>query len=171
MEQFIRQFCKREGRVPVEFNDDAMMLLQNYAWPGNVRELQNICERAVVLTGVSGGNGKQVQGPRIIARETIEPWLAGSMGALVPRQTVGLVATVSAPHPNGFVEPKMDGMAVGAPSLVRPLAELERDAIVQALRRFNGHRQKTARALGIGVRTLGLKLKKWKELKLVAESL
>jgi DNA-binding NtrC family response regulator len=49
----------------------------------------------------------------------------------------------------------------------RVLEDIERDAIVGTLRRFNGHRQKTAQALGIGVRTLGLKLKKWKELSLV----
>ena len=34
---------------------------------------------------------------------------------------------------------------------------------------FSG--QKTARALGIGVRTLGLKIKKWKEEQLVAPTL
>ena len=44
---------------------------------------------------------------------------------------------------------------------VRPLAELEREAIVHTLEKFDGHRQKTAEALGIGIRTLGLKLKKW----------
>ena len=35
----------------------------------------------------------------------------------------------------------------------------------------DGHRQKSAKALGIGVRTLGLKLKKWKEQQLVAQTL
>jgi len=50
----------------------------------------------------------------------------------------------------------------------RTLADLEMQAILQTLERFNGHRRKTARALGIGVRTLGLKLKKWKEDGLVA---
>ncbi len=44
---------------------------------------------------------------------------------------------------------------------VRPLAELEREAIEHTLEKFDGHRQKTAEALGIGIRTLGLKLKKW----------
>ena len=42
---------------------------------------------------------------------------------------------------------------------------------MRTLERFKGHRQRTATALGIGVRTLGLKLKKWKEMKLVAETL
>jgi DNA-binding NtrC family response regulator len=43
------------------------------------------------------------------------------------------------------------------------LADLERQLIEQTLVRFNGHREKTARALGIGVRTLGIKLKRWRE--------
>jgi DNA-binding NtrC family response regulator len=53
----------------------------------------------------------------------------------------------------------------------RTLEEIERETIVQTLLRFHGHRQKTAQALGIGVRTLGLKLKRWKELRIVAETL
>jgi len=43
------------------------------------------------------------------------------------------------------------------------LADAERDLIFQTLRRFNGHREKSARALGIGLRTLGLKIKRWRE--------
>jgi len=43
------------------------------------------------------------------------------------------------------------------------LADAERDLILKTLSRFAGHREKTARALGIGLRTLGLKLKKWRE--------
>jgi transcriptional regulator with AAA-type ATPase domain len=50
---------------------------------------------------------------------------------------------------------------------IRPLCEIERETIVETLQHFHGHRQKTAKALGIGVRTLGLKLKKWKEEELV----
>jgi DNA-binding NtrC family response regulator len=53
----------------------------------------------------------------------------------------------------------------------RTLEEVEREVIIQALSRFNGHRQRTAKSLGIGVRTLGLKLKKWKDSNLVAASL
>ncbi len=53
----------------------------------------------------------------------------------------------------------------------RVLEEIERDAIVSTLRKYGGHRQKTAQALGIGVRTLGLKLKKWKSMSLVDQAL
>ena len=47
------------------------------------------------------------------------------------------------------------------------LEVVERQQILRTLDRFHGNRQRTARALGIGVRTLGLKLKKWKESQLV----
>jgi DNA-binding NtrC family response regulator len=52
----------------------------------------------------------------------------------------------------------------------RRLEEIEREAILGTLSRFNGHRLRTAKALGIGVRTLGLKLKKWKEMQLIDPS-
>ena len=51
------------------------------------------------------------------------------------------------------------------------LEDVERETIIATLVRNNGHRQRSAAALGIGVRTLGLKLKKWKEQQIVSESL
>lgn len=53
---------------------------------------------------------------------------------------------------------------VGGDSLTgRPLADIEKQVILSTLERFKGHRIKTATALGIGIRTLGMKLKKWRE--------
>ena len=45
----------------------------------------------------------------------------------------------------------------------KPLADIEKQVILSTLQQFKGHRIKTAGALGIGVRTLGIKLKRWKE--------
>ncbi len=45
----------------------------------------------------------------------------------------------------------------------KPLADIEKQVILSTLQQFKGHRIKTASALGIGVRTLGIKLKRWKE--------
>ncbi len=53
----------------------------------------------------------------------------------------------------------------------KSLEEVEREVIIATLQRNDGHRQKTAKDLGIAVRTLGLKLRKWKDLHLVAEDL
>ncbi len=43
------------------------------------------------------------------------------------------------------------------------LEDMERETIERTLSAFNGHRERTAKALGIGLRTLGLKLKRWRE--------
>jgi len=50
------------------------------------------------------------------------------------------------------------------------LEDFERQKILVTLDKHNGNRQATARTLGIGVRTLGLKLKRWKEQNLVAQT-
>jgi DNA-binding NtrC family response regulator len=145
---FVERAWRREGRSPLEITPQAMSLLMGYDWPGNVRELQNLCERAVVLAKDS----------RITA-ELIAPWLSHSMPA-----PVAAGVTLESKAPARDVLP-------GVERELRPLAEIEREVIVRTLEHFKGHRQKTAQALGIGVRTLGLKLKKWKELQLVAQSL
>ena len=44
---------------------------------------------------------------------------------------------------------------------VTPLAELQKQAGRAALARFAGHRRRTAKALGISVRTLQNKIKRW----------
>jgi DNA-binding NtrC family response regulator len=72
----------------------------------------------------------------VIRAETIEPWLR-----------------VKGPAS----EAAMDDLAG------KPLADIEKQVILSTLDRFRGHRVKTATALGIGLRTLGMKLKKWKE--------
>ncbi len=45
----------------------------------------------------------------------------------------------------------------------RMLQDMERQLIEKTLTRYNGHRAKSAKALGMGVRTLGLKIKQWRE--------
>ncbi len=158
---FVARIAEREGRGGVELSGEAVDLMTSYPWPGNVRELQNICERAVVLGACSGPGSVGV-----VTRGLIEPWLTMS---------VPVRESVNGTLNGSMTEPKM-GVMPGVPhGLVvvdgRSLEDIERDAVVCTLHRFNGHRQKTATALGIGVRTLGLKLKKWKEMHLVEAEL
>ncbi len=48
-----------------------------------------------------------------------------------------------------------------APSNVATLEQMQRQAVEAALKRFAGHRRRTAEALGISVRTLHNKIKRW----------
>ncbi|MFM9958273.1 MAG: sigma-54-dependent transcriptional regulator [Phycisphaerales bacterium] len=168
---FVREVCRREGRAEVAIENGAVELMTAYAWPGNVRELQNLCERAVVLC--RGGS---------ISADLVRGWLAtpGTMvgmpsvsmsGAMAPTMTaLPMAAMSSSPTPLGSVVETTSVPAVKA-LVGRSLEDIEREVIVETLHRHNGHRVKTARELGIGVRTLGLKLKKWKQLRLVEEGL
>lgn len=149
---FVQLVCSREGRPVKRLTDGALEVLMEYRWPGNVRELQNLCERAVVL---SAGDE--------IGADLIRPWLSAG------DEPVCEAPVQTAAHRSNGTHHSLGGAAsIGEP---KHLCDIEREVIVQTLTRFNGHRQKTARALGIGVRTLGLKLKKWKQERLVEETL
>lgn len=154
---FVERVARREGLEAPRFTDAAFQRLCEYHWPGNVRELQNLCERAVVLSRSMGA----------IEADLIAPWLSGPMAGPA---TGGATPETFPPRAASIIEPGPIPAANGSASQCT-LEEIERRAIVETLVRFNGHRQRTAEALGIGVRTLGLKLKKWKEMRLVAESL
>jgi DNA-binding NtrC family response regulator len=86
----------------------------------------------------------------VISAAVIKPWLTAPATPLLVEDSL--------PTPSGTGK-------------VQKLEDFERQQIVHALGRCNGNRQQTASALGIGVRTLGLKLKKWKEQNLVAPSI
>ncbi|MGD9688176.1 MAG: sigma-54-dependent transcriptional regulator [Phycisphaerales bacterium] len=164
-EHFVAGIAQREGRSGLRIDTATLQAMCRYTWPGNVRELQNICERAVVLC----------KGP-VIESSLVLPWLSGPTQSPGDAHANGHHAAtfgIASALPRGFAEPKPgaaeDQMLV--PVWGRALEDIEREAIVKTLQRFNGHRQRTAHALGIGVRTLGLKLKKWKELSLVQAEL
>ena len=78
---------------------------------------------------------------QVIGASTIQPWLTGGEPS----------AGEDSPPGSGLLE------------------DFEREQILRALEKHNGNRQQTARSLGIGLRTLGLKLKKWKDQNLVAQ--
>jgi len=153
VQHFLGTVAAREGKPIKSLSPEAADLLARYRWPGNVRELQNICERAAVLT----------PGPMVEAA-LIEPWLndpampvEGGPGTFRNDEQRMLDDDADGSIPNDLV---CDGTVT--------LEDIEREAILATLRRHNGHRQRSAAALGIGVRTLGLKLKKWKEAAIVA---
>jgi DNA-binding NtrC family response regulator len=66
-------------------------------------------------------------------------------------------------HATGAAE-QGDALATAARELAgKPLADIEKQVILRTLEQFKGHRLRTAAALGIGVRTLGMKIKRWRE--------
>src|SRR5688500_4516486 len=75
--------------------------------------------------------------PGVVRAATIEPWLKNRNGGAVASAVEDLAG--------------------------KPLADIEKQVILTTLHQVKGHRIKTAGALGIGVRTLGMKRKRWKD--------
>ncbi len=139
------------------FSAEALDLMLHHDWPGNVRELENLCERARVLAA-----------GRPLGAGAIRKWLNPPLNTAQPfLDTDNRLTGARALAPRTSIAD--DGPQ--APVEVQKLEDVERQEIIRALGVFNGNRQRTAAALGIGVRTLGLKLKKWKRNNLVAQSL
>jgi DNA-binding NtrC family response regulator len=164
VEFFLNETARREGKPVKAIEPEGLQLMVRYDWPGNVRELQNVCERASVLS---------TEG--VIRAELIAPWLnaAPAPGHNCDADQEFPTTAVKA---GAMIEVRdADVASNGIPRIVcdghKTLEDVERETIIATLTSFNGHRQKSARALGIGVRTLGLKLKKWKELQLVSPNL
>jgi len=167
-EYFLQQSAERLGKQPHHLDSAATDLLLNHNWPGNVRELDNIITRASVMA----------QGPKITA-DQIAPWLLPDQQRQ-ERAPVGKKSTNSTTTPgqseicsdrpeateqventeqpglslDGDVPSENGQIPVGM-----SLQQLERQLIESTLEHFSGHREKTAKVLGIGVRTLSNKLK------------
>ena len=75
------------------------------------------------------------------------------------RQQSGIASSSASSTPAGDVVPISAARNLAG----KPLADIEKQVILSTLEQFKGHRVRTATALGIGVRTLGMKLKRWRE--------
>jgi len=149
-DRFLAAAARRDGRAVPSLAADAQQALVSYDWPGNVRELRNICERAAVLCRSSEVSG------RVVA-----PWLGGS--------NIGEEVAVEIEIPAASISESADLPTWVCNGQSKTLEVLERETILATLEACGGHRQNTARALRIGVRTLGLKLRKWKDEGLIAQ--
>ncbi len=124
------------GRPSLTLTDEAALTLERHPWPGNIRELRNVLERAAILGG----------GTELTSEHLALAQLAGG--------------TAPAPaRPAGEGAAKSGGDSGTLPSL--DLETLEKLAISEALARAEGNRKKASELLGIGLRTLYEKLRRY----------
>ncbi len=133
-EYFLRRCADRDGRSMRILSKAALALLRRYDWPGNVRELENVMERISILATAE-----------VITAEAIESAL--QLGQRTEHGSSGRGSVAGSLSQEGGED--------------RSLEAMERRLIEETLGRYGGHRQKTAEALGIAVRTLGMKIKRW----------
>ncbi len=128
-----QQLAAAEGRSSLRLSEAALAALRAHSWPGNVRELQNVMHQAIVMHA----------GP------TIEAAMLGLADPAVPLRPMAASAADGALHQLALQ--------------IRPLAMVEREAVLQALRLCAGDVRKAAVFLGISPATIYRKLKSWQD--------
>ncbi len=139
--------CARETQRRIETLDPTMMdILARYPWPGNVRQLRN-----VVLTSLILGAG-----PKLSLADV--SWLFDELQPLT-QHDAGRRTTVET------MSPSTQPGTVSSPSRVGgiPLADLEKQAILETLRQTSGNQTKAAKVLGISDRTLREKMRRYRK--------
>jgi DNA-binding NtrC family response regulator len=137
-------------------SSEALAELVAYEFPGNVRELANVLERVLVRCHGAAVPAKHVAvALAAVGISSIRPLPGEGQGRRSARQVVATTTEAKAAPPTA-TSTHRDFMPDGFPLA---LAELERMAILEALRRVHGNRTHAARLLGISLRTLRNKLR------------
>ncbi|MFP2901790.1 sigma-54-dependent transcriptional regulator [Corallococcus sp. 4LFB] len=127
---FLDVHARTNGRPPFRLSDDGLRALQAQPWPGNVRQLQNFLERLVVLS-----DGPVLTGADVARELSRQPGIAPPP-----------VAAPLLPSPSDSA------------TLESRRKDVEKEALVDALKRAGDNRTLAARLLGVSRRTLYNKL-------------
>lgn len=151
IEPLVQHFLERYSPQH-RFTREAMDVLRQYDWPGNVRELENCIQHMVAIH----------TGPLLHVHDLPSP----IRNYLAARRKPVASAAVAARGPGSAqfrsrpLPPAPEAPAPEDPPVL-PLEEVERRAILEALRYTNGDRAVAASLLGIGRTTLYRKLKEY----------
>ena len=159
---FLTRIAAEQGKRLRTFDSATMAQLAAFRWPGNVRQLENAIFRAVVLADgdtIGFNEFPLLAGQPHVEGETEQlmeasPDMAPAMPADGPVSIIDRMARL-----------RQDATMI-APSLpltdshndVRPLEDLEREAIRFAIKHYRGQMSEVARRLKIGRSTLYRKL-------------
>ncbi len=154
---FLMRIAAEEGKRIRGISADGLALLTAYHWPGNVRQLENAIFRAVVLADrdeIGANEFPQIAALLSSGGESAPPLIEPSP-AMVASWPDADCGTGHAPvhkaagHSLSLTGPRGD---------VRPLEDIEREAIRFAISHYRGQMSEVARRLKIGRSTLYRKL-------------
>lgn len=143
---FLNTYAKEEGKHFNQFSPEAEVVLRHYCWPGNVRQLQNVIRNIVVLHDGKTVTIKQLPPP---LNETLSS-----------QEIISL--SQPAFNRNSVTPQNSENASENSePSTIRPLCDIEREVIQQAIEFCDGNVLKAAVMLKVSPSTLYRKKQAW----------
>jgi len=151
---FLKQFALEEGKQIKKFTDDAVKGLKQHRWPGNVRELQNVVRRAVVM---QVNNVKSEIAFNDLNLNFDGEKQGSQQGQIDHREQIKQ-------NTNNSYNNKNKGTSNSELlAAIKPLAQIEQEAIEQAIDLCNQNIPKAAALLDVSPSTIYRKIQNWKE--------
>ncbi len=147
-EHFLSHFSDIEGKVFAGFSSGAEALINTYSWPGNVRQLQNIIHSSTVMS----------EGP-LISEKIIAQQLGRQNKQEEPVFNTKVQSDFSTINQTNQTTNATQGNH--SPSSIITLAEVEKQAIEQAIDSCQDNIVKAASELGVSPSTLYRKIQQW----------
>jgi DNA-binding NtrC family response regulator len=130
---FLQLYAQEEGKSFEDFDEAATRALRHYSWPGNIRELQNLLRNVVLFN--RGGIVTEAMLPRL------DPAAAG--------------------RPTAAPSPVHRERTTTSQAAVRPLWQVEKEAIEAALAHCGGNVPRAAALLEINPSTIYRRKAEW----------
>ncbi|MBP2294022.1 sigma-54-dependent transcriptional regulator [Azospirillum rugosum] len=142
---FLADYAREEGKGFNRFSAEAEQALRAYHWPGNVRQVQNVVRNIVVLHD----------------GDTVTPAMLPAPLGAPPANGHG-AAHAHAHSPPAHSPPAQPPLAQPpSPKAIKPLWEVERDAIEEAVAACDGNIPRAAALLEISASTIYRKRLAW----------
>jgi DNA-binding NtrC family response regulator len=141
---FIERCAVAESLPLKDLSSGAVEMLSGQAWPGNIRELENTIHRAMILS-----EGKMLELGDFQTLSTGAPAPVRAAAAPAPADGAGVIALVD------------------AAGNLKPLIEIEKEALAFSLAHTKNNITRAANALGMSKSTFYRKLQELKDLKKV----
>lgn len=140
-QHFLNSYSQEDGKEFKDFSTEVDLSLRKFQWPGNVRQLQNVIRNIVVL---HNGN--------VVLANHLPPPLDRVLDTDLSTHALSATATLGSPVKN-FSDTKETN--------IRPLAEVEREAIEEAIAFCGNNIPKAAALLDVSPSTIYRKKQAW----------
>jgi two-component system, repressor protein LuxO len=139
---FLALYAKEEGKTFADFDESAVRALRRYPWPGNIRELQNVLRNAVLF----------------------------NRGTLVTEAMLNRLDPAAVPRPAAIavLAPTPHAPTARTTGSIKPLWQIEKEAIEEAIALCNGNVPRAAALLEINPSTIYRRKAEWEKERLLS---